>query len=49
MILICESLVKTKIYPDLFNLFDQYQKEHKRYVLTQIPLSKCDFSEDKLI
>ncbi len=49
MIGICESQVGAKIYQDLFNLFDQYQKEQKKYVLTQIPLSKYDFSEDELI
>ena len=49
MIGICEPQVGAKIYQDLFNLFDQYQKEQKKYVLTQIPLSKYDFSEDELI
>ena len=49
LIEICEPLVGGKVYQDLFNLFDQYQKEHKRYVLNQISLSKYDFSEDELI
>ena len=49
MIEICEPLFGAKVYQDLFNLFDQYQKEHKRYVLNQISLSKYDFSEDELI
>ena len=49
MIEICEPLVGAKVSQDLYNLFDQYQKEHKRYVLNQISLSKYDFSEDELI
>ena len=49
LIEICEPLVGGKVYQDLFNLFDQYQKEHKRYVLNHISLSKYDFSEDELI
>jgi len=49
LIEICEPQVGAKIYQDLFNLFDQYQKEYKKFILTQIPLSKYDFTEEELI
>ena len=49
LIQICEPQVRSKIYEDLFYLFDSYQKELKKTVLLEIPLSKIDFTEDELI
>ena len=49
LIQICDSQAKSKIYQDLFYLFDNYQKELKRAVLLEIPQSKIDFTEDELI
>ena len=49
LIEICEPQVGAKVYQDLFNLFDQYQKEYKKFILTQIPLSKYNFTEEELI
>ena len=49
LIKICEPKVGSKIYQDLFYLFDNYQKELKKIVLNSIPLSKYDFSEEDLI
>ena len=49
LIQICEPKVGSKIYLDLFYLFDNYQKELKKVVLNSIPLSKYDFSEEDFI
>ena len=49
LIQICDSQERSKIYQDLFYLFDNYQKELKKAVLLEIPLSKIDFTEEELI
>jgi hypothetical protein len=49
LIQICDSQARSKIYQDLFYLFDNYQKELKKAVLLEIPLSKIDFTEEELI
>ena len=48
LIQICESQRGSKIYYDLFYLFDEYQKEFKKIVLNEIPLSKYNFTEGDL-
>ena len=49
LIQVCEPQVGCKIYQDLFNLFDNYQKELKKVILLDIPLSKINFLEEELI
>jgi len=49
LIQICEPQVGSKIYQDLFYLFDNYQNELKKSVLSEIPLSKMTFQEDDFI
>ena len=49
LIQICESQKGSKIYYDLFYLFDEYQKEFKKIVLMEIPLSKYNFTEEDLL
>ena len=49
LIQVCEPQVGCKIYQDLFNLFDNYQKDLKKVILLDIPLSKINFLEEELI
>lgn len=49
LIQICEPEFGVKIYQDLFNLFDEEQKDFKKHILNEIINSKSNFSEDEIL
>ena len=49
LIQVCEPEFGVKIYQDLFNLFDEDQKDFKKHILNEINNSKFNFSEDEML
>ena len=49
LIQVCEPEFGVKIYQDLFNLFDEDQKDFKKHILNEIINSKFNFSEDDML
>lgn len=49
LIQVCEPEFGVKIYQDLFNLFEEDQKDFKKHILNEIINSKVNFSEDDML
>jgi len=49
LIQVCEPEFGVKIYQDIFNLFDEDQKDFKKHILNEIINSKFNFSEDDML